>query len=45
MNARSRTRPPGHDIPDPNPDHFAAAQLAIDCEVEQRSVAQSPVLV
>ena len=32
-------------ISDARPDHITAAQLAVDGEVEQRSVAQSPMLV
>lgn len=35
----------GNYIANPNLDHITAAQLAIDGEVEQRSVAQSPMLV
>ena len=37
--------PAGNYIADPHPDHVTAAELAVDGEVEQRSVAQSPLLV
>ena len=37
--------PAGNYIPDSDTDHVTAAQLAINREVEQRTVAQPPVLV
>lgn len=37
--------PAGNYVADPHLDHITAAQLAVDGEVEQRSVAQSPMLV
>jgi hypothetical protein len=34
-----------YDISDPDLDDITTAQLAVDCEVEERSVAQSPMFV
>jgi len=37
--------PAGNYIADPHPDHVTAAQLAVDGEVDQRSITKSPMLV
>ena len=37
--------PAGHDSANPYPDDITAAQLAVDRQVEQGSVTQSPLLV